>query len=104
MTWAKICDTLHGHPKAADAGLEAMGLWALALSHCAAYSTNGRVKRTAAARLAGDEATLDRLAAKLVDAGLWEVAPDGGWLVHDYLEYNPSREAVLAERAGFARS
>src|SRR5580698_11089725 len=32
MTWAKVCDTLHSHPKVLDAGLEAMGLWLRALS------------------------------------------------------------------------
>ena len=32
MPWAKIDDKLHGHPKAAEAGLEALGLHLLAMS------------------------------------------------------------------------
>lgn len=34
----------------------------------------------------------------LVRAGMWEPA-DGGWIIHDYLEYNPARQDVLARRA-----
>jgi hypothetical protein len=97
MTWARVDDTLHSHPKAVDAGLEAMGLWVLALSYCGAYLTDGHVKRSAAARLAGD--CLTALADILVRVRLWEVHPSGdGWQVHDYLDFNPSREQVLAER------
>lgn len=97
MSWTKVCDSLHGHPKAMDAGLEAMGLWVLALSHCGAYLTNGHVKRSAAARLAGER--LEVLAAILVRVGLWELHPSGdGWQVHDYLGFNPSRDQVLADR------
>jgi len=35
----------------------------------------------------------------LVSAGLWHIADDGnGWVVHDYLEYNPSKAEVVAAR------
>lgn len=97
MSWARIDDMFHAHPKAMDAGLEAIGLWAMALAHCANYLTDGHVKRSAAQRIAGAE--LDRLSAALVRVGLWEVHPTDGWSFHDYLDYNPSREQVLAERA-----
>jgi hypothetical protein len=36
---------------------------------------------------------------ELVDAGLMEIGPDGTFIIHDYLDYNPCREAVLRERA-----
>lgn len=99
MTWSKVGDELHSHPKAVEADLEAMGLWVLALSHCGAYLTDGHVKRSAALRIAGDPARLDRLAGDLVRVGLWEPHPSGdGWQIHDYLEFNPSREEVLAAR------
>lgn len=38
------------------------------------------------------------LAAKLVDVGLWEVVP-GGYLIHGYHDWNPTKEQVEAERA-----
>ncbi len=98
MSWAKICDTLHSHPKAMAADLEPMGLWALTLSHCAAYLSDGHVTRAAASRIAGSE-RIERLSARLVSAGLWEPHPSGdGWQVHDYLAFNPPRAHVLAER------
>jgi len=99
VTWSKLDDTLHGHPKALDAGLEAMGLWTLTLSHCGAYLTDGWVKRAAALRFAG-ATDVERLSATLVHVGLWEPHPSGdGWQVHDFLAYNPPAETVRAQRA-----
>jgi hypothetical protein len=99
VSWNRLDDGLHSHPKAQDAGLEAMGLWCLTLSHCGAYLTDGHLKRAAAHRIACSEKKLDELSSRLVAAGLWELHPSGdGWQVHDYAEYNPSREQVLAER------
>ncbi len=40
----------------------------------------------------------EEIAKQLVSIGLWEEAP-GGYLVHDYLEYNPSKDEVLALRS-----
>jgi hypothetical protein len=38
-----------------------------------------------------------KLATRLVEIGLWERV-DGGFAVHDYLEYQASKERVQAER------
>jgi hypothetical protein len=35
---------------------------------------------------------------RLVEAGVWEDRKDGGYWLHDYLEYNPSKEEVLSRR------
>jgi hypothetical protein len=100
VSWVRLDDTLHSHPKVLDAGLEALGLWALALSHCGAYLTDGHVRRAAAMRLAGAPDVLERLASTLVRVGLWEVHPSGdGWQVHDFLAYNPSRAEVQSQRS-----
>lgn len=38
-------------------------------------------------------------AAELVKVGLWSLnAEDGGWSITNYIEYQPSRERVLADR------
>ena len=37
-------------------------------------------------------------AANLQRVGLWDVT-EGGWTIHDYLEFQPSKEKVEAERA-----
>jgi hypothetical protein len=39
-----------------------------------------------------------RMAAKLVEVGLWERVP-GGYLIHGYHDYNPTKEQVEEERA-----
>ena len=95
MAWAKVCDTLHSHPKARRAGLPALGLHLLALSYCGAYLTDGFVDQPwLDERLRGRER---RLPGQLVDAGLWEPA-EGGFLVHDFLDLNPSREEIERRR------
>lgn len=38
----------------------------------------------------------------MVNAGLWEVV-DGGYVVHDYLDYNPSKDEVLAHKEASRR-
>lgn len=96
MPWVKLDDSLHGHPKAAKAGLEALGLHMLAMSHCGAYSQNGHVAPEFVREKAGARAA--KLTARLVDCGLWETNGNG-WVIHDWSEFNPSPEQIEAERA-----
>lgn len=93
IAWYKIDDQLHSHPKARRAGLEAMGLWTLAGSHCMSYLTDGFVEEWFVQSWPhGPE-----LAAKLVSVGLW-VEAEGGWQFHDWDKYQPTRASVKAER------
>lgn len=102
MSWAKVDDALHNHPKV-DAlferdereGLAAMGLWTLVLSCVSGQLTDGIISRRVVRRLAPDHGV--DFAAVLVREGLWDVI-DGGWKIHDYLDWNPSREVALARR------
>lgn len=103
MSWFKVDDTAHTHPKLRGAGTAAIGLWTLGGSYAAQYLTDGMVH----AHFAKTNATASQLA-KLVKAGLWHPAghdclrcpqpADGDYFIHDYLEYNPSRAKVVAER------
>lgn len=95
MAFALMDDQIHGHPKFARAGLEAVGLWSLCLSYCSAYLTDGYVSREVAERFAGR--ALPRISERLVSADLWEPI-DGGWTMHDYLDWNPSRAEVTEKR------
>lgn len=95
MTWFKVDDKLHSHPKVVAAKLEAIGLWTLAGSHCADYKTGGFVSTETAARLAGSLATAKRAALRLVDAELWDVV-DGGWRYHDWDVYQPTPDEIAA--------
>ena len=88
MSWVKIDDQLPRHPKVI--GLPVSGKWAFieALCYCAQYLTDGVFPSSILAA---------RDLAVLREAGLIE--PRGeGWLVHDYLDYNPTRTDVEGSR------
>jgi hypothetical protein len=93
MSWTKLDDGLYDHPKVLAAGNEATGLFCRALSYCGKQLTDGFVPASVASFLGREKAV-----EALVDAGLWERV-DGGFNVHDYLDYNRPRADVLADRA-----
>lgn len=98
MPWFKVDDGLHSHPKTIEAGLEAMGLWAVMGSYCSHYpAQRGHVTRAAVLRASGSRRALERLTARLVAVGLWLVDGDG-WTFNDWGVYQPTPEAIEAER------
>lgn len=97
MPWFKVDDTLHGHPKARRAGLEAMGLWSVSGSYCMSYKTDGFVPEWYVQSWPHGL----KLAARLVSAGKWETyEKDGerGWVFHDWADYQPSSDEIESER------
>lgn len=97
MPWFKVDDQLAVNMKVLAAGNTAMGLWVRAGSWCAAQLTNGFVPDGMVPVLGGSRRDAEALHA----AGLWHAA-EGGWQFHDWDEYQPTREQVLAERAAAA--
>lgn len=97
--WAKISDDFFRHPRTVAAGRDARDLFLVSLTHCNEHLTDGFVAAGYLRRLAADAEIDDARAAadRLVAVGYWEEC-DGGWMVHDFLDYNPSRAEVLAER------
>jgi hypothetical protein len=92
VPWFRLDDSFHSHPKTIAAGNEAVGLFVRCGTYAAEHLTDGRISRDVVL-LYGSDA----LAEKLVGVKLWHRAR-GGWTIHDYLDYNPSREAVENER------
>ena len=92
--WAKVDDTLHSHPKAMQAGLPALGLHLLAMSYSAGYLTDGFVPDGWVEREQGRTKGLPN---RLVEAGMWHRI-EGGYIIHDWLDYNPSRAEVIERR------
>jgi hypothetical protein len=93
MPWARVDDTAHEHRKFKRAGLEATGLYYMALSYCARYLTDGRVDFDWLEERVPSKGKRDKLLDTLVENGLFE--PNGvGYVIHDYLEVNPSRSEV----------
>lgn len=95
MPWVKLDDSFHGHRKVRKAGLEAIGLHARALS-LAGQEMDAHIDLEWVRECGGRN--WRKLAEVLVSAGLWETNGDG-WIIHDYHEYNPTREEWEAERA-----
>lgn len=92
MPWFKVDDGFHCHPKVLRAGNEAVGLYVRCGSYAAQQLTDGFIPEHIALLYGGDS-----LADALVRVGLWRRAR-GGWRMPDYLDYNPSKKQVLAER------
>lgn len=101
MTWLKLDDRYADHPKIVTAGPDAAWLDLCGMLYCARYLTDGFIPAGQVRKLTGHPSP-DELARVLVRVGRWEQAA-GGYLVHDYLDYNPSRAQVLAEREQAAR-
>lgn len=104
MVWAKIDDKYAEHPKVIAAGEDAAWINVKAILWSCRFLTDGFIPADTATALAGGKpskataALIERLTRGFHGrSGLWKTAP-GGYLIHDFLEYNPSKEAVEAER------
>lgn len=88
-------DAISGHPKILSFGKkaarEALGLYLETMCYAASQLTDGFVPDAALHCSA-------KWKAQMIDAGLWEEFK-GGILVHDYLDYNPTREQVMEQRS-----
>lgn len=96
MSWFKCDDNLGDHPKVMSLDeklLPAMGLWVMCGVYSSKHLTDGFVPRKVVRMYGGD-----RQAKALEKAGLFRPA-EGGWILHDYLDWNPSKEQVLKIRA-----
>jgi hypothetical protein len=96
MPWVKLDDRFPSHRKVALLSDRAFRLHVSAICWSAENLTDGRIgdrELPLVAHIRGIKAT----AKQLEEAGVWD-RTDDGWMIHDYLDYNPSREQVLLER------
>lgn len=96
MAWFKVDDDFFGHPKVVAAGNSAVGLFIRCGSWSSKHLTEGQIPFVIA-RSFGTQNQIDAL----LRVGLWN-QKDDGYLIPDFLEYNPSRQQVLAEREAAA--
>lgn len=119
MAWVRLDDSFTEHPKVMAAGPLALAMQVAGLCYCNRNLTDGfipwgiartllswevlgpdrrqyRISVTCGAH--GEDVDSEYVIKQLVDAGMWEEV-DGGYRVHDYLQYQPSRAKVMAERA-----
>lgn len=95
VAWVRIHDGAMTHPKVV--GLidwrNPFCVWVWGLSHCQQHLTNGNIRSGSLPTRAALK-TADRL----VQNGLWHKDDNGDFIVHDYLDWNDSRAAVLEVR------
>jgi hypothetical protein len=95
MPWVRLDDSMPDHPKFVDLSDSAFRLWVHGMCYANRQLTDGIVPATALKVLR--KRPVD--AAELVRAGLWSpLEGGGGWRIHDYSEYQPTRDKVLKQR------
>lgn len=116
--WVKIDDHFDEHPKLMKLGPIGWGVWLASLAYCNRNLTDGFIPREKAESIGGrwrlhvggrvlqlmtsdgkniDELTTDEVIESMVESGVW-TKTDGGYKIHDYEQYQPSKETVLAKR------
>lgn len=118
MPWVRIDDHFDEHPKLAAVGPLAWGVWLAGIAYCNRNLTDGFIPRSKAHSFTTFETvdeenlvwTLGRSSGHsgfdidsewviglLLGQGLWEIVP-GGYRVHDYEDFQPTKAQVLADR------
>lgn len=98
MTWVKLDDKFWGHPKVITVGNEAAGAFARMLSYCGDHLTDGLIPRDTATFIARP-----KVLSTLEEYGF--VHRNGvGYVIPDYLDFNPSREQVEEVQAARAEA
>jgi hypothetical protein len=94
MGWFYVDDGFYTHPKVMQVGNSSVGLWLKCGAYSARFGLDGVVIHSVISAMGGRQREVDQLVA----AGLW--VPNGsGWKMHDYLDYNRSKEELDARKA-----
>jgi hypothetical protein len=103
VTWVKLDDQFFAHERIVGLSKDAKLLYLAGLTYCSSQLTDGRMGR-GALRLVGALADVapETPMAELLEAGLW-MSSETGYIVHDYLDYNPTAEQVKQQRTANAQ-
>ena len=99
MTWFRVDDVFHSHPKVAATSLAARGLWVTAGSWSSAHLTDGVVPDHVLVSLGGTPELADELCA----AGLWR-RTRAAHKFHDWSACNPTKKEVVDNRVRKAKA
>ncbi len=100
MPWVRIDDNAIDHPKFIALSANAWRLWCEGMTYCQKHLTDGFLPRSGVRGMRYySAASLKMLLAVLVPGKgpLWHDA-EGGYQVHDYHDWNDSRETVIQAR------
>lgn len=96
--WFRVDDRFNQHPKLmrvpARYRNDAAGLWVRAGCWSSTNLTDGYIDETVPTMFDGTGTAVTRLA----NAGLWLPAAGGGWQMHDWEAWNPTRMQIEERR------
>lgn len=93
MTWVRIDDEFPDHKKIAGLSNDAFCLHVTAMCWAAKWQTDGKLPGKLLGKLGWRCQEPASAAAELVAANVWEITPEG-WEIHDFSEYNPTKEKI----------
>lgn len=94
MGWVKVDDNMFQNAKVHGVGFRARWCYVASIQYASANLTDGFISRNVLRLIDANQ----RIAEELQAAGLWE-SVDGGWVIHDYLRHNRSREEIEQRRS-----
>jgi hypothetical protein len=99
VSWVRLADDFADHPKVRQLRKSAFCLHVWALCYCARHLTDGFIEPSGyrGNPWVSKRSAQDAALRELESTGLWTPA-DGGYRIHDYLQYNPDRAQVLEKR------
>ena len=98
MSWAKLDDQFPEHPRISELSDKAFRTHVTGLCMAARRLTDGHLNAPDVRMILALSRSRQRHVDELAEAGVWEQNGDGGYVIHDYLDYNPSAESVKQRR------
>lgn len=103
LPWMPLDAGYFHNPKARAAGKNGRALHLASSCWSVAHMTDGKILPTDIALLCVEAEVPKSTVATLVAVGLWEPLPEGeGWLIHDFLVHNKSRNQIEKQRSDWA--
>jgi hypothetical protein len=102
MPWIRLSDDYLGDEKISALSHGGFRLWHEGLAHCRRHQTDGLIPFSIMRQLPTFSKSREKeLATPLREglAPLWDLIPKMGYKVHNYLEWNPSKECEQERRA-----
>jgi hypothetical protein len=100
VTWGRLDDSFYDNPKVLEAleiDVASIALHARAIAYAARHEKDGHLTQHAVCSLMPSPTERESAVAALVQTELWhENGQD--YVIHDYLDYNPSREELVEKR------
>lgn len=99
MSWVKLDHAMPSHPKMLGLTAGEFALFIEALCYCSQHETDGILPQNAGKTM---RFWTEKRSKTLQERSLWKTENDGGNVVlriHDYLDYQPSKANLQAERA-----